>query len=267
MEQVNIVSLFRRLMFVIELLIKSLIPPFYSFAKIERLCKKKLKSHPEAYLPRLFLGSLYSDYQKYSEARNEYEALLKQDYRNETVLGALGEICYRLADFSAAVKYLEEIETRRMNDKYLNYYIGASLMSLDQTEKALPYLLRAKELSSKKTKLIEFPEEYRFSKSNLCAALGYCLLRTGRFAESAKFYREAISLNPTGSNALQMKNDAATAHIHLANGLLEQSQTKQAVEQFHLALELEPEDSIVDAITRTLNQLGEEVPVLKSHLH
>jgi tetratricopeptide (TPR) repeat protein len=257
----------QRFVFTVKLIINMIIPPLYSFERLEAFCKKQLKRHPTETLPRSFLASLYQDYVKYPEARQQYEILLAQGYEKDSVLKSLGEICYRLEDFNAAVKYLEIIESRHRNDKYFNYYIGVSLMCLDQTEKALPYLLRAKQLSSKKPRLMQLLEEHRFPKSNLYAALGYCFLRAGQFANSAKFYQKALSLNPDGPNSLQMRNDAATAHIHLANGLLQEFKVAEAVEQFHLALELEPEESIVQAISRTLNELGEEVPVPKSPLH
>jgi len=238
-------NIIERIIFVTQLIVKGLIPPLYSFERLETFCKQKISKNPTAHLPRLFLAHLYKDYRKYPEARKEFETLVQQGYKDKSILKALGEICYKLHDYAEAIRHFEPVTLRYSKDKFFNCYLGMSYVYTQEYEKGLPYLIRAEELSLK--------------DGPLCEAIGFAFFELGNFEKSAESYRKALSIGP--SSPVEVRNNAARAHVHLANSLLREGRREEAIRQFRLALEVEPEDSIVQAITRTLTELGEKRPV------
>jgi len=243
-------KILERTIFVAQLIVKGLIPPLYSFERLETFCKQKISKNPTAHLPRLFLAHLYKDYRKYAEARKEFETLVQQGYKDKSILKALGEICYKLHAYAEAIRYCEPVTLRYSKDKFFNCNLGMSYVYTQAYEKALPYLIRAEELSLKWGPLYE--------------AGGFCFFQLGAFERSAEWYRKALSFDP--SSPSEVRNNAARAYVQLANALIKEGKRQEAIAQFHLALEVEPEDSIVHAILRTLNQLGEDSSFPGQHL-
>jgi hypothetical protein len=95
--------------------------------------------------------------------------------------------------------------------------LGATYLSLDQIDAALPPLREAVRLAP--------------SDAALRNNLGYALKRLGRDSEAARHFHAAIELNP----------DDAEAHFNLAGVLRATGRTAEAIPHYARAVELRPE--------------------------
>ena len=251
-------SIFKKSWFGLQMVLKSLTPPIYSFEKLEALCRKKLQRGPTAYLPRLYLAHLYKDYVKYPEARKQFEVLLQQGRKDPSeIIRPLGEICYRLKDYAGAIEQLETIADRYSHDRYLNGYLGMSYARTGSYQKAVSHLIRAADGPVKKSHPSGLKEgplpgvDYGL----LSETIGYCFFKLQLFENSAEWYLKALSLEPDGPRSAEIRDDTARAHTHLGNTLQKEGKVEEAIAQFRLALEVKPEKSIIQAISRRLNDL------------
>ena len=231
--------LLRKIAFRLNTLLKVVLMPIYSFEGLERYYRAYLEREPADCFARWALAELYSVNAKYVEAKQEFETLLKYGHKEPSILKALGEMCYRLGDYSEAIRCFEQVEWRHSNDKYFNINLGTSYVYNQAYEKAIPRLIRAETLSLKSSQTYEM--------------VGFCFFQLGSYEQSAEWYQRALSLNP--SSPLEVRNNVARARVHLANALLREGKRTDAVSQFHSALEMKPEDSIVQAISTTLAAL------------
>ncbi len=246
----------RGMVFLLGYAVKALCPPFYSFTRLEKHCKTHVEGSPDAYVPRRALATLYRDYLKSTEARRELEVLLQAGYKEDEIFKDLGEVCYRLQDFAATIEYLEPLATRYSNDNLFAFYLGMSYMRTNAYEKAIPYLLRAQKLPAR-ARLGERP--LKDVRAHVYNAIGYCFFSLGQFDSAAEFYSKGISVDPSDSESLGLRDNVARSHIHLADRLLEQGKRQEAIAQLHMAIEIRPGDSIVAAVSRTLAELGEDI--------
>lgn len=259
---------FRKFLFIFQVTFKALIPPLYSLDKLEKFCRKKIDRDPTAFLPRSYLANLYKNYVKYPEARKEFEILLQQGHKDDSIFKSLGEVCYRLKDYDAAIKNLEAVADRCIHDKHLNAYIGMSYAYTGLYEKAISHLTRAAELSLKRGRLSDLREGPLpgIDEGRLYESIGSCFFHLDQFERSTEWYRKALSLDLHSSRSQETRNNAANAYIQLANKLLQDGKREEAIVKFHLALDIKPEKSVVEAVSQTLTRLGEK-PSVQSHLH
>ena len=176
------------------------------------------------------------------------ESLTQTGRKKDATLKTLGQISYKLEAPKRTIKYLEAVINRYSKDSLVNCYLGMSYMDIGAYDKALPYLIRAEELSLKDDRLYE--------------GIAYCLFKTSQFEKSMAWYRKALSINP---DSPKLRNNTATAYVNLADKLLEEGQEKEAIGQFRLALEVEPDDSIVETISQKLTELGDKTPIQRLH--
>ncbi len=89
----------------------------------------------------------------------------------------------------------------------------------------------------------------------LSESIGYCFFKLQLFENSAEWYLKSLSLAPDGPRSAEIRDDTARAYTHLGNTLQKEGKIEEAIAQFRLALEVKPEKSIVQAISRTLDEL------------
>lgn len=63
--------------FLLELILRSILPPFYSILYMEKVCKRKQEKYPHDPYVMWFLGNLYIWHKKYPEAQVQLENLDK----------------------------------------------------------------------------------------------------------------------------------------------------------------------------------------------
>lgn len=263
-------TLFERAAFTITVLFKMLIPPLVSLDRIEKYCRDRLIINPKAYLPRWFLADTYKYYQKNEEAKKEYIELRRLGYMTHAEQYSIGEVCYRLRDYRSAIEEFEPIAGCYSHDGLFNSYIGMSYFYTGAFERALPHLVQAAELPKRRGLLSWLKKglEPETRQGYLYMNIAYCFFNLGQFEKAAEYYRKALLLERSGPRFQEVIDNAAIAHINVANKLLQENKIDEAVAQFHMALELEPENSIVQAISKTLNDIREQVPsALKTRLH
>ena len=184
---------------------------------------------------RLFLANLYKDYLKYPEARKQFEVLLHQGRKDPSeTIQPLGEICYRLKDYSGAIEQLETIADRYSHDKHLNGYIGMSYARTGSYQKGVSHLIRAVDCPVKKGRISGLKEGSLpgVDEGSLSESIGYCFFKLRLFENSAEWYLKALSLEPDGPRSAEIRDNAASAHTQLGNTLLKKGKIEEAIAHF-----------------------------------
>lgn len=181
-------SLIRKWLLLIELGIRCIIPPFYSFAMLEKVCKKKLDKRPNDLGVLWVLSNFYISYEKYADAQIHLETLMKLGIDTKPVRLLLARAYFLQGQYNKTEQLLNK--PKILSDKDIaNYYLGYSLMELGNLNDAIKYLNKC---------VNHHPKEY---KPFVC--LGYAYYKQGRYDFALDAYRRAYKLNPSG----EIKND------------------------------------------------------------
>lgn len=174
-----------KIMLIIELFFRSILPPFYSFSMIERICKKKLKKEPFDKNVLWVLGNLYLNYGMFGKAKYPLESLYKMGKKGKQVSLLLARVYYNLNQHNQVKEILADKEVLSPNDPE-NYYLGDSLIQLKEFAGAAKHLAKYVEFSKK--------EYIPFVK------LGYAYYMQGLFGLAISAYEEAEKLEPTSGD-------------------------------------------------------------------
>ena len=96
-------DIFLKINFLVNTIVRIVIPPIYSFKRLEKYCKAQVEKHPKLYLPRWFLAELYKNNKKYEKARKEYAELERMGYLKKKDLLDYGDILFKLEDYKGVV--------------------------------------------------------------------------------------------------------------------------------------------------------------------
>jgi tetratricopeptide (TPR) repeat protein len=217
-----------------------------------------MKKNPDAHCPRWFLAEMYAFHQKNEEARREYFQLEKLGYMDHDEQFALGKILYRLKQYDEAITRFERVASFYPDDKAFNYYMGMSYMARGVHDKALRHLIDATKAAAGDGLFFRLRKRRSSGIDDICLyeAIGDCFSSLGQFEMSAEAYRKALSFYSTSRSRQEIKNKAARSHVCLANLLLEKDRKEEAIGHLRLALQVQPEHSISEAVLRRLTELG-----------
>jgi tetratricopeptide (TPR) repeat protein len=171
----------KKILLILELLARCLIPPFYSFSMIERVCKEKLTKDPEDISVRWILSNLYILNKDYNNAKHHLEEIIELGKNSRSVRLLLSNAHFMLGNYSDVVRILKYPGTLQNNDKE-NYYIGASLMELERYNESIEYLVNYTE---------NYPKDYI-----VFVRLGYAFFKGNLFKQALDAYQKAEKLNP-----------------------------------------------------------------------
>ena len=115
---------------VAELILRSILPPFYSFSMIEGILLKKLNKNPDNKSILWVLGNLYVDYKKYDKAKEHLEILCRIRKKKRPALLLLMRVYYYLNEYEKVIETLAEIE-HLSPDANENLYAGESFFQLE----------------------------------------------------------------------------------------------------------------------------------------
>ena len=186
----------------LELFIRSILPPFYSFSLIEKICKVKLNKNPDDKDVHWILGNLYVHYKNFEKAKYNLEALIDLGVDSKHIRLLLSRVYYNLHEYSEVEQILNDGKILSSKDKE-NYYLGDSLLELNKFEPASIYL---------KNYVEKYADNYiPFVR------LGYALFKIKKYGPSLEAYKKAEELNPTEK---EIKNS-----IELCLDMLKKNQT------------------------------------------
>lgn len=168
--------------FLINIFFRMLLPPIYSFERLERYCKERIEKNPKSYLPRWFLAGLYKDFKKNEAAKKEYQEIKKMGYMTPKDSLSLGEVLFRLEDYHGVIETISPIIHKYPKHKNANWHLGRSYMKIGECQKAAIYLERVILSGSKRY------EDYWH--------LGDCYHYIGQFEKARAQYSKALSLKP-----------------------------------------------------------------------
>lgn len=166
----------------IEVFLRSILPPFYSFSMIESVCKKKLKKMPTDKDVLWVLSNLYVNYKEFDKAKHPLESLYKMGKRTRPVTLLLARVYYNLNQYGKVKEVLTDKEFLSPNDQE-NYYLGDSLIQLKEFKSAAKCL--AKYINYHKDEYVPFEK------------LGYAYYMQGLFDLAMDAYKMAEKIEPT----------------------------------------------------------------------
>ncbi len=165
----------------LELAIRSALPPFYSFSLIENVCKKKLEKRQNDKDILWVLSNLYISYKKYGEAKRTLETLLNSGIDTKHVRLLLSNVYFKLGEYIKVKEILSDGKTLSEKDKE-NYYLGDSLIRLECFGDAIIFL---------NNYIKYYPDEYvPFVR------LGYAYYMQGSYILALEAYKHADKLKP-----------------------------------------------------------------------
>jgi tetratricopeptide (TPR) repeat protein len=169
---------------IVELFFLSILPPFYSYSRIERICKRKLGKRPADKDVLWILSNLYILYKKYGEAKPYLEALFEMSKDNKDIRFLLARVYYNLNEYEKVKIILQGERFLSPRDKE-NYYFGNSLLQLKEYQVAIEPLLNY---------VTYHKEDYvPYLK------LGYAYYMQDSFDLAVNAYKKAERLNPKDS--------------------------------------------------------------------
>jgi tetratricopeptide (TPR) repeat protein len=231
----RLASLLRRL----QLLALLLVPPPYSLPRLERFCKRRLELDPSDVGFRLFLATLYFEYHKWEEAKEQFTIMLANGYDEPRVRKPLGMACSRLAQYDVATEHLEAAAASLPKDAEVQEFLGHCLLQTKNYGAAITHFLSAAALSRRSVPVY--------------AGVAYCSFLLGNFENALKYYRKAHALSPENT---EMRNNIARSHAEIANQMVDQFRLDEAAAELRLALQIEPEKHLSAEILRTLDAIG-----------
>lgn len=171
-----------RILLLTCLILRSVLPPFYSFSMAENILKKKMERRPGDPNVMWVLANLYVWYGKYTAAVGLLESLLKlkPDSRGSRLL--LARAYFNLGQYENVAQTLTNSDVLSNKDKE-NYYLGDSLIQLRRFSEGINYL-----------------ETYarRYSKDYLVfVRLGYAYYQEGLYGDALKAYQRAGMMKPS----------------------------------------------------------------------
>jgi tetratricopeptide (TPR) repeat protein len=172
----------KRILLFLELIIRSIFPPFFSLSRIEKVLKKKLGKNPNDYNVLWFLAILYLMDKRYLEAQAPLETLItiRKDIKDAKL--KLSQVYFCTQQYDKVVGILSSPGI--LSDKDVgNYYLGISLLDLADYDGAIKYLSRYLSYYSK-------PYEAFFG-------LGYAYFKKGLCEQALKEFKKAEKLNPS----------------------------------------------------------------------
>jgi tetratricopeptide (TPR) repeat protein len=165
----------------LELFLRSILPPFYSFSMVERVCKKKLNFRPSDKDILWVLSNLYYSYKEFQKARFHLEILQKIGVSTKGVKLLLSRVYYNLGIYGKVKAILTEQPVLSDKDKE-NYYLADSLIQLKEFDSAVKYL---------STYLENNKKNYEpFVK------LGYVFYMQGLYDRALNAYKTAEKIHP-----------------------------------------------------------------------
>jgi predicted Zn-dependent protease len=126
----------------------------------------------------------------YPEAAGKWREALKLAPDDAPIRTALVWSLFRARDCQAALPLLRELLDKQHGSSEINFLYGASLMNLEQPEKALPYLETA----------VRLDEQFLPAQT----ALGQALLRTGQVSKAITHLKAAMAGDEDGSVHFQL---------------------------------------------------------------
>jgi|WetSurSiteA1Bulk_404760.scaffolds.fasta_scaffold61138_2 tetratricopeptide (TPR) repeat protein len=184
----------------IELFFRSLCPPFFSFSRIEAICRDKLSKKPKDINVLWILSNLYIYNKKYDEARHYLEKLSEINKNTKSVKLLLSKVYYNLKNYNKVKEILENGEVLSLEDSE-HYYLGDSLVELKEFNSAAEHL--SIYLRFHKEKYVPF------------VRIGYSYYMQGLFDNALEAYRKAAELNP---NSIEIEESIVLCANKIRNG-------------------------------------------------
>jgi len=244
-------TIIERTTFSVNVFVRILVPPFYSFARLERYCQFRIRKNPKAYLPRWFLAGLYKDHRKNEDARREYNEIKDLGYLTYRDRIDCAEVLTRLHNYEDVIEILLPVLDRCQRERDCCRHMGIAYLGKKEFKKAFPFLEKVVEHGSRRY------EDYW--------NLGYCCDRMGDFEKARKIYTDALLIR---SDSKELKENLALVHIRIGQGLLD-SNLMQAEEHFKKALKVNPGDPEATRIIENVRKIREGIDLankLKTNL-
>ena len=171
------------MLILLEIFIRSIVPPFYSLSLVEKICKRKLNKNSDDRQTIWILSNFYVWYKKYEKAKILLELLLKLSKARKVDKLLLSKVYYNLKEYSKVVEILYDCEP--LDDKDMSkFYLGNSLMEIGNYKKSIGLI----------NNYIKFHKPTNYL---VYARLGNAYYMEDLFQLALSSYEKAEKLNPS----------------------------------------------------------------------
>ncbi len=169
---------------VLELLVRAVVPPFYSLPLFERICERKLKRTPDDPAVLWLLGNLYLWHRRYDKVIKPLKRLVDLGRESREVRLSLARAYFQMKRHRDVEEVLTKPGVLTKKDQE-NYYLGDSLVNLGKYENAIEYLVNY--------------VRYHTKESLPLVRLGYAYYKAGMFDLALDAYQRAGTLDPANA--------------------------------------------------------------------
>ena len=167
------------------------------------------KRNPSASEPPYALGMLYLQAGRYADAERELQTTLRLQPQNGDAWATLGSVENHLGKLPEAAKALHEAIRQRPNEPDPYLILAEVLVKQKQPEQAAVERKKAAELMR---------ANMNRQRAEVSCNSGNDLLKQGKLADAEAAFRDALSFDPTDTQA----------HLGLANALQQEGKTAEA---------------------------------------
>jgi predicted Zn-dependent protease len=152
-------------------------------------------------------AQIFHDQAQFAESAAEWRKVLELSPGNTDAQHGLATALYQAHDYKANLPELQQLLKKEPTSANLNFFVGDSLLGMEQIEQAIPYLQTAVKLDS-----TLLPAQ---------ASLGLCYARTGEPQKAIPQLKAALSLDNDGTLHYQLaKAYGATGQPALAKEMM-----------------------------------------------
>ena len=119
---------------ILEIVGRSIIPPFYSFSMVEKICQKKLNRKSNDHQAIWFLSNFYIWYKRYAKAKILLESLVKIGQARKSDKLLLSRVYYKLEEYSEVVQILNNTGILADKDKEIVRKVNTTNIKKSSTE-------------------------------------------------------------------------------------------------------------------------------------
>ncbi len=222
--------------FVLNVIVRALIPP-YNRSRLEKYCKARIEKHPEAFQPRSLLAYIYTHQEMYEKAEKEYAELRRRGLLRRRGYSDYAYVLFKLKDYQGVVDLLAPVVDKETKDKNSFWFLGVSLMELNDYCKAAYYLESLINLGRPRY------EDY--------FELGMCYYQNGEYGDAFAYFALSSELKPESKESRRKM-----ALVLIEKGkLLMDSDIESAEEEFRRALEVSPSDSLATRLLENAQEI------------
>jgi tetratricopeptide (TPR) repeat protein len=151
-----------------------------------------LRENPQIYIINKNIGNCYYQLEDYDSAIKYYELVLLKDPGSEEMLIALGNVYLEKGELEKGLEYFNQIDETSITNPLVLYNIGTSFFNKGEIERAINYYSRASELD--------------LNLSDAYFQLGLCYVNKNEKDKAVEYFQKFLEISPDSERAVTARN-------------------------------------------------------------